>query len=108
MNPGQWILIAAVRAYQWTLSPLKAALLGPAARCRFTPSCSDYAREAVRRFGVWRGSHLAVRRLLRCHPWGECGHDPVPTASSAGIAFTTTRKSGMNGSQTTRLEACRR
>ncbi len=61
-----------IRLYQWTLSPL----LGPA--CRFHPTCSQYALEAIRRFGVVRGSWLAVCRIGRCHPWHEGGYDPVP------------------------------
>lgn len=66
------ILIAAIRLYQRLLSPL----LGP--RCRFHPSCSHYAVEAIRRFGPLRGSWLAVRRILRCHPLNPGGIDPVP------------------------------
>lgn len=61
-----------IRVYQWTVSPL----LGPA--CRFYPSCSHYALEAIERFGVLRGGWLAVRRLARCHPWHPGGFDPVP------------------------------
>ncbi|MGH8136845.1 MAG: membrane protein insertion efficiency factor YidD [Steroidobacteraceae bacterium] len=61
-----------IRIYQWTLSPM----LGPA--CRFHPSCSNYALEAIRRFGVLRGGWLSVRRLARCHPWHPGGLDPVP------------------------------
>ena len=63
-----------IRAYQWTLSPL----LGPA--CRFHPSCSQYALEALLRFGVLRGCVLAAKRLARCHPWHPGGFDPVPAA----------------------------
>jgi len=63
-----------IRIYQWTVSPL----LGP--RCRFYPSCSQYAYEALLRFGVLRGGWLAVRRLGRCHPWHPGGVDPVPPA----------------------------
>jgi uncharacterized protein len=61
-----------IRLYQWTLSPL----LG--ARCRFYPSCSQYALVAITRFGVLRGGWLGARRLSRCHPWHEGGFDPVP------------------------------
>jgi putative membrane protein insertion efficiency factor len=66
-----------IRIYQWTVSPL----LGP--RCRFYPSCSQYAHEAVLRFGVLRGGYLALKRLGRCHPWHPGGFDPVPPAPPA-------------------------
>ncbi|MGA1266505.1 MAG: membrane protein insertion efficiency factor YidD [Phycisphaerales bacterium] len=61
-----------VRGYQRCLSPW----LG--GRCRFAPSCSHYAIEALHRHGAVRGGWLSARRLLRCHPWGGCGDDPVP------------------------------
>ncbi|MBU6399131.1 MAG: membrane protein insertion efficiency factor YidD [Verrucomicrobia bacterium] len=76
------MVLAAIRVYRWGLSPMKAAVFGPLGRCRFTPSCSAYALEAVRIHGAGRGAWLAVRRLCRCHPWGGCGHDPVPEAES--------------------------
>ncbi|HEY8153104.1 MAG TPA: membrane protein insertion efficiency factor YidD [Myxococcota bacterium] len=66
------LLIAAIRIYQWTLSPW----LGPA--CRFEPSCSHYAIEAVERHGPLRGPWLAAKRLARCHPLGDHGYDPLP------------------------------
>lgn len=76
MNGLQRILIAPfvllIRLYQWILSPL----LGP--KCRFTPTCSHYAAEALQRHGLLRGLWLSVRRIGRCHPWGGSGHDPVP------------------------------
>jgi len=65
-------LSAAVRCYQLLVSPL----LPPA--CRFLPTCSEYAAEAIDRHGAWRGTILASRRLARCHPWGGSGYDPVP------------------------------
>jgi len=71
-------LVFAVRLYRWTLSPAKVFLFGPACGCRFEPSCSEYALVAVREHGALAGSWLAVRRIARCHPWGGCGHDPVP------------------------------
>ena len=65
-------LLLLIRAYQTAISPML-----PAA-CRYTPSCSAYAAEAIERHGARRGSWLALRRLGRCHPWGGTGHDPVP------------------------------
>lgn len=65
-------LILLIRAYQLTISPL----LGPA--CRYEPSCSQFAVEAVDRHGVFRGGWLALRRIGRCHPLGGHGYDPVP------------------------------
>lgn len=66
------LLLGLVRFYQYLISPL----LGP--RCRFHPSCSQYAVETLERYGALRGSWLALRRLLRCHPWHPGGYDPVP------------------------------
>jgi len=68
------LLRAAIRAYQLVVAPV----LPPS--CRYYPSCSHYAAEAILRHGPWRGTWLAGRRLLRCHPWGDSGYDPVPTA----------------------------
>ncbi len=70
------LLRGAVKAYQWGISPL---LPGS---CRYLPTCSDYAREAIERHGPVRGTWLAVRRLGRCHPWGGSGYDPVPGVAS--------------------------
>lgn len=78
MNPLNWLLIGLVCLYRWFLSPLKNALFGAAGHCRFTPSCSAYALEALRKHGALRGSWLALCRLGRCHPWGDFGPDPVP------------------------------
>lgn len=66
------ILILPIRFYQLSISPL----LPPS--CRFTPTCSQYAIEAIRRHGPLKGLWLALRRLSRCHPWGGSGYDPVP------------------------------
>jgi len=66
------VLLALIRVYQYTLRPLVGA------NCRFAPSCSDYAREALDRHGAMKGSYLAVRRILRCHPYHPGGYDPVP------------------------------
>ena len=66
------LLVGPIRLYQWLISPL----LGP--NCRFTPSCSHYAIAAIERHGAGRGGWLALRRIMRCHPWGGSGYDPVP------------------------------
>lgn len=66
------LAVAAITAYRYTISPM----LGPA--CRFHPSCSEYAQQAIDRYGLARGGWLAARRLCRCHPWHPGGHDPVP------------------------------
>jgi uncharacterized protein len=67
-----------IRGYQVCISPLLSALTGPNGGCRFHPTCSRYFMEAVETHGVSRGSWLGVKRLLRCHPWGGQGFDPVP------------------------------
>ncbi len=64
--------IVLIRIYQWVISPW----LGP--KCRFTPTCSHYAVEALQKHGVWKGLGLAIKRISRCHPWGSSGYDPVP------------------------------
>lgn len=66
------VLILPIRFYQIAISPLL-----PSA-CRFTPTCSQYAVEALRRHGPLKGGWLAIRRICRCHPWGGSGYDPVP------------------------------
>ncbi len=72
----RWILIGLVRLYQKLLSPLLNLVSGP--RCRFHPTCSAYAVQALERHGAVRGSVLAARRIVRCHPLNEGGLDPVP------------------------------
>jgi putative membrane protein insertion efficiency factor len=71
-NPLQWLLLLLIRFYQWFISPLMGR------SCRFYPTCSSYGLEAIQRFGALKGSWLAVRRLLRCHPYHPGGYDPVP------------------------------
>lgn len=72
MNPMQHLLVGLIRGYQLLLSPF----LGN--QCRFTPTCSQFAREAVEQHGALKGSWMAMRRVARCHPWHPGGHDPVP------------------------------
>jgi len=71
------LLTLAIRAYQLVISPAQLFLFGPAGGCRFTPTCSQYALEALRERGVLAGGVLAAKRICRCHPWGGCGYDPV-------------------------------
>jgi putative membrane protein insertion efficiency factor len=88
------LLVWPIRLYQYCISPV----LPPA--CRFFPTCSAYASEAVLRHGVLRGGLLALRRLARCHPFGGYGYDPVPPASRdsmrANSAGQANRISGSN------------
>lgn len=71
-GPVAWSFVMMVRFYQRFISPL----LPPA--CRFTPSCSEYMRQAIIKHGAIKGTYLGTRRLLRCHPFNPGGHDPVP------------------------------
>lgn len=66
------MLISLIKGYQYMISPW----LGPS--CRYWPTCSSYCIEAIQKHGAFRGCYLGLRRLLRCHPWGGSGHDPVP------------------------------
>ena len=66
------LLIIPIKIYQTIISPL----LGPS--CRFTPTCSQYAVEAIQKYGPFKGSWLSFKRILKCHPWGGSGYDPVP------------------------------
>lgn len=67
-----WCLKGLIKAYQWTLSPWVGR------GCRYIPTCSNYGLEAIERFGAVKGSYLTLLRLLRCHPLGSSGYDPVP------------------------------
>jgi uncharacterized protein len=64
--------IALIKLYQWIISPW----LG--SQCRFTPSCSRYSEQAFKKYGLFKGLWLTIRRISRCHPWGGGGYDPVP------------------------------
>ena len=67
-----WPLIALVKVYRLTISPI----MGP--HCRFEPSCSSYAEQALSIHGPIKGTYYTLKRIARCHPWGGCGYDPVP------------------------------
>lgn len=71
------VLLLPILLYRWCISPF----LPPA--CRFAPSCSEYAQEALCRHGAIAGGYLTLRRLCRCHPWGGAGYDPVPEEGKA-------------------------
>ena len=66
-------LLILIRAYQLIISPL----LG--SHCRFMPTCSEYAMESLRSYGLIKGSYLTIKRIGKCHPWGGHGYDPIPT-----------------------------
>jgi len=72
MKPLQQAVQLLIRGYQLLVSPFLAG------SCRFEPTCSEYARQSVMRFGVVRGGWLSLKRISRCHPWGKWGFDPVP------------------------------
>ena len=79
VSSKQWLRKAAIapwvgliRFYQYAISPLTPP------SCLYVPTCSQYALEALRRYGLWKGGWLALKRILRCHPWGGSGYDPVP------------------------------
>ena len=67
-----WLLLVPIHFYRNCISPLTPP------SCRFTPTCSQYAVEAIKKHGPFKGLYLTIRRLLRCHPWGGSGYDPVP------------------------------
>jgi len=67
-----FIFTGLIKIYQYSISPL----LGPS--CRFTPSCSQYGIEAIKKHGPFKGGILTIKRIGKCHPWGKHGHDPVP------------------------------
>lgn len=66
------LFILPIRFYQYSISPL----FPPS--CRFTPTCSEYAVQAINKHGIFKGVWLAIKRIMRCHPWGGSGYDPVP------------------------------
>jgi putative membrane protein insertion efficiency factor len=82
-------LIGLIKLYRLTISPVMPPV------CRFTPTCSAYALEAVERHGAIRGGWLAARRLMRCRPWGPSGYDPVPPLDGAVLAEGTSEAVGI-------------
>ncbi|MDD4142162.1 MAG: membrane protein insertion efficiency factor YidD [Bacteroidales bacterium] len=66
------IMIGIIKFYKWCISPL----LRPC--CRYTPTCSEYALEAIKKYGPFKGGRLSIKRILSCNPWGGSGYDPVP------------------------------
>ena len=70
------LLLTPIRFYKYAISALMAG------HCRFSPTCSTYAEEAIQQHGMLKGSYLASKRILRCHPWGGMGYDPVPETFS--------------------------
>ncbi len=73
-----------IRFYQRFLNPMLKAAAGPAAGCRYTPTCSHYFLGAVETHGPLKGSWLGICRIFRCHPWGGSGYDPVPPTRTSG------------------------
>ncbi|HOS17359.1 MAG TPA: membrane protein insertion efficiency factor YidD [Bacteroidales bacterium] len=67
-----FLFIILIKTYQYTISPLTPA------SCRFTPTCSVYGIEAIKKHGPFKGGWLTIKRILSCHPWGKSGYDPVP------------------------------
>ena len=70
------VLVLLIRAYQYAISPILTAVLGPS--CRFTPSCSVYGYQAIEKYGFFKGGWMAIKRISRCHPFNPGGYDPVP------------------------------
>jgi uncharacterized protein len=77
----KFLALAFIRFYQSTLSPMMPST------CRFYPTCSAYAYEAVEKWGVWRGAGMGLQRVLRCRPFGGHGYDPVPEEQTSGAAL---------------------
>jgi len=71
-NPLKYLFIGIVKFYRYCISPFTIA------SCRYTPSCSQYALDALQKYGAFKGGWLTIKRIFRCHPWGGHGYDPVP------------------------------
>jgi putative membrane protein insertion efficiency factor len=90
-GPVARLLVLPIRAYQRWISPAMGQ------HCRFAPSCSSYAVEALQLHGALRGSWLALRRLSRCHPWNPGGHDPVPLPAADPVPLPSRTSTKMAG-----------
>ena len=94
ISPAVRLAAFCLRIYQFTVSPIIHAICGPGAGCRFEPTCSCYAKEALEKHGLLSGGGLALRRICRCQPWQPGGYDPVPdlkTEKNKDIAPTLNR-----------------
>ena len=87
-------LLLAIRVYRLTISPAQAFLFGPAGGCRFTPTCSQYAMDAIREHGALAGGWMGLKRICRCHPWGRGGHDAVPQNETILLPLLSKRGEG--------------
>jgi putative membrane protein insertion efficiency factor len=74
------LLVILIRIYQLVFSPALQVICGPGCGCRYEPTCSEYFIQALRGHGFFKGLWLGIGRIARCHPWGGCGYDPVPSA----------------------------
>ena len=89
-NPVEFL----IRFYRLFISPLIHLLIGPGFGCRFTPTCSEYSREAFHKASFYRATLLTIRRICRCNPFGDAGYDPLPHGIEAQTKFQTTSISG--------------
>ena len=94
MRISKSFCIGCVKAYRYTLAPIFMSL---GVRCRFVPSCSEYATQSLEKHGAFRGFVLMVLRLLRCHPFCAGGHDPVPDHFEFGHAFRVPERESSHG-----------
>jgi len=99
------LLIFFLLIYRYTLSPFLSFIGGPGSGCRFIPSCSEYAREAIEVHGAGRGLLLTGRRICRCHPWGGYGFDPVPPVAAGNLSCVAATDSPRDNPSTTSLLA---
>jgi hypothetical protein len=96
-------LLLAIRVYRLTIAPAQVFLFGPTGGCRFTPTCSQYAMDAIRDHGALAGGWMGLKRICRCHPWGEDGHDPVPQNETILLPLLSKRGAG-RGEESNRFQ----